>query len=131
MLPALRCPLSTSPLDPAHTGRVLSADLGYVAEPLVALFVVGLLVLLLRWTFRRGHSLVAAPPRTGGERDYGLLEPVASPATFVEAELIRMRLEEHGVRATLAPTTDGPRVLVFTEEARAARAVLKGPQRSP
>ena len=97
----------------------------------MALFVVGLLVLLLRWTFRRGHSLVAAPPRRGGERDYGLLEPVAEPATFVEAELIRVMLQEHGVRATLAPTTDGPRVLVFAEEARAARVVLKGPQRSP
>lgn len=114
-----------------QTGTVLTADLAYVAEPLVALLVVGLLVLLLRWTFRRGRSLVAAAPRTGGERDYGLLEPVASPATFVEAEMMRALLADHGVRATLAPTTDGPRVLVFAEEARAARAVLKGPQRSP
>lgn len=110
---------------------MVTADLAYVLEPLLALFVVGLLVLLLRWTFRRGHSLVAAPPRTGGERDYGLLVPVASPATFVEAELMRATLVAHGVRATLAPTTDGPRVLVFAEEARAARAVLKGPRRSP
>jgi len=110
---------------------VLAADLGYVMEPLVALVVVGVLVLLLRWTFRRGHSFVAAPPRAGGEQDYGLLVPVASPATFVEAELIRAALVEHGVRATLAPTTDGPRVLVFAEEARAARAVIKGPRRSP
>jgi hypothetical protein len=110
---------------------VLAADLGYVMEPLMALLVVGVLVLLLRWTFRRGHSFVAAPPRSGGERDYGLLVPVASPATFVEAELIRAALVDHGVRATLAPTTDGPRVLVFAEEARAARAVLRGPRRSP
>jgi hypothetical protein len=123
--------MSTSRVSAAHTGGVLRADLAYVAEPLVALLVVGLLVLLLRWTFRRGHSLVAAPPRAGGERDYGMLEPVASPATFVEAEFLRALLEDHGVRATLAPTTDGPRVLVFAEEARAARAVLKGSQRSP
>lgn len=109
---------------------MLTADLAYVTEPLVALFVVGLLMLLLRWTFKRGHSLVASPPRAGGERDYGLLVPVASPPTFVEAELLRSRLVDHGVRATLAPTTDGPRVLVFAEEERAARAVLRGPRRS-
>jgi hypothetical protein len=114
-----------------QTGRVLNAGLAYATQPLVALLVVGLLVLLLRWTFRRGSSLVAAPPRRGGERDYGLLVPIASPPTFVEAELIRAALVEHGVRATLAPTTDGPRVLVFAEEARAARAVLRGPRRSP
>lgn len=109
---------------------MLTADLAYVTEPLVALFVVGLLMLLLRWTFKRGHSLVASPPRAGGEQDYGLLVPVAAPPTFVEAELLRSRLVDHGVRATLAPTTDGPRVLVFAEEERAARAVLRGPRRS-
>lgn len=109
---------------------MLTADLAFVAEPLLALLVVGVLVLLLRWTFRRGGSLVAAAPRAGGERDYGLLVPVASPATFVEAEMIRALLVDHGVRATLAPTTDGPRVLVFAEEEKAARAVLRGPQRS-
>jgi hypothetical protein len=109
---------------------VLTADLAFITEPLLAFLLVGVLVLLLRWTFRRGRSLVASAPRSGGERDYGLLVPVASPATFVEAELMRARLEDHGVRATLAPTTDGPRVLVFAEEEKAARAVLTGPQRS-
>ncbi|HET8615897.1 MAG TPA: hypothetical protein VFL94_10255 [Actinomycetales bacterium] len=108
---------------------MLLADVGYVTEPLLALLVVGVLVLLLRWTFRRGGSLVATSGRRGSEHDYGLLVPVARPATFIEAELLRARLSDHGVRATLAPTTDGPRVLVFAEQERAARAVLKGPQR--
>jgi hypothetical protein len=112
------------------TETVLTGDLAYVTEPLLVLLLIGLLVLLLRWTFRRGGSLVSGTPRRGGERDYGLLVPVATPATFIEAELVRARLEEHGVRATLAPTTDGPRVLVFVEQERAARAVLRGPQRS-
>ncbi len=114
-----------------ETGVVLTADLAYVTEPLMALLVLGLLVLLLRWTFRRGRSVVASPPHRGGEHDYGLLVPVASPSTYVEAELLRARLVDHGVRATLAPTTDGPRVLVFAEEERAARAVLRGPRRTP
>jgi len=93
--------------------------------PVIALLAVGLLVVLLRWTFRRGGSLLERAPRSGPASDYGLLVPVAEPATFAEAELIRARLVAHGVRATLAPTTEGPRVLVFGEEASVARALIK------
>jgi hypothetical protein len=94
----------------------------------VAFAVVGLLALLLRWTFRRGTSLVAAPPKVGDPDDYGLLVAVAAPATFAEAELVRARLVGQGIRATLAPTTQGPRVLVFPDEAKTARALLRGPR---
>jgi hypothetical protein len=97
----------------------------FLYGPAIALVAVALLVLLLRWTFRRGGSLVERTPRRGPASDYGLLVPVAAPATFAEAELIRARLVGHGVRATLAPTTDGPRVLVFREEAAVARALLR------
>ncbi len=100
----------------------------FVYGPIVAFAAVGVLMLLLRWTFRRGRSLVAAPPRAGAPDDYGLLVSVAEPPSFAEAELIRARLVGLGVRATLAPTTQGPRVLVFQEEARAARALLRGPR---
>lgn len=93
--------------------------------PLVAFAMVALLVLLLRWTFRRGGSVVQRRARAGGEGDYGLLVPVAAPATFTEAELVRARLVAAGVRATLAPTTDGPRVLVFADEASVARALIR------
>lgn len=114
----------------AHTGRVTAADLAFFYEPILALLLLGALVLLLRWTFSRGHSLVPGRPRRGGEHDYGLLVPVAAPATFIEAEVLRQTLVDHGVRATLAPTTDGPRILVFPAEERAARAVLGQPHRS-
>jgi hypothetical protein len=97
----------------------------YVYGPIVAFAVVGLLALLLRGTFSRGHSLVARPPRIGAPGEYGLLVEVAAPATFAEAELIRSRLAGSGVRATLAPTTQGPRVLVFPDEERVARALLR------
>ena len=50
---------------------------------------------------------------------------VAEPPTFVEAEVLRRRLADAGLRATLAPTTQGPRVLVFPEDAKAARLVLR------
>jgi len=97
----------------------------FVYGPLIALLAVGVLVVLLRWTFRRGGSLVERTPRRGPASDYGLLVPVADPPTFAEAELIRARLVAHGVRATLAPTTDGPRVLVFGEHAAVARALIR------
>jgi hypothetical protein len=100
----------------------------FVYGPVVAFAVVGLLALLLRWTFRRGGSLVAPRPRVGDPDDYGLLVPVAAPPSFAEAELIRARLEGVGIRATLAPTTQGPRVMVFPDEARTARALLRGPR---
>jgi hypothetical protein len=93
--------------------------------PLLALGVVGVLMLLLRWAFSSGKSVVERRPAIGSPGEYGLLVPVAEPPTFVEAELARRRLLDAGLRATLAPTTDGPRVLVFPEDVKAARLVLR------
>jgi hypothetical protein len=93
--------------------------------PLVAFGGLGVLVLLLRWTFSSGASLVARRPRSGPASEYGLLTRVAAPATFVEAELIRRHLADRGVRATLAPTVEGPAVMVFPDDAPAARLALR------
>ena len=98
----------------------------YAFGPLAALAAVGVLMLLLRWAFSTGHSLVERRPETGSPEQYGLLVPVAEPPTFVEAEVVRRRLSDAGLRATLAPTTEGPRVLVFPEDVKAARLVLRG-----
>ncbi len=97
----------------------------FAMEPLIALGVVGVLTLLLRWAFSTGHSLVERRPEAGSPEQYGLLVAVAEPPTFVEAEVLRRRLADAGLRATLAPTTEGPRVLVFPEDAKAARLVLR------
>lgn len=97
----------------------------YAFGPLVGLAVLGVLVVLLRWTFSRGGSLVERRPVAGAPDEYGLLETVAAPATFIEAEMIRLRLVDHNIRATLAPTTEGPRVLVFPSDLKIARAVLE------
>jgi hypothetical protein len=99
----------------------------YLFGPMIAFGLVGLFALLLRWAFGRGRSLVARPGRPGHADEYGLLVTVAAPPTFVEAELVRRRLQDAGVRATLAPTIEGPRVLVFPQDERAARALLQGP----
>jgi hypothetical protein len=109
---------------------VFTGSLSYLFGPLTAFAVVGVLVLVLRWAFSgRSTSLVERRPLAGHSEEYGLLVPVASPATFVEGELMRLRLEEAGLRATLVPTADGPRVMVFADSERVARAVLRdGPQ---
>jgi hypothetical protein len=88
------------------------------------------LALFLRWAYRPGGSLVARPSASGAETDYGLLVPVASPGTYVEGEITRRRLADTGLRATLAMTHDGPRVMVFPADADRARRVLSGPGRT-
>jgi len=103
----------------------------YAIGPTIALVVVAVLVLLLRWTFSHGRSVVERRPERGSSEEYGLLEVVSSPATFVEAEVQRRTLVDAGIRATLAPTTDGPRVMVFPDQAGLARQVLAGRGRPP
>lgn len=96
----------------------------YLMGPLLAFAVVGLFVVLLRWTYQRGDSLVAKPSRQGREDAYGLLVPVASPGTCAEGEILRRTLEAAGVKANLAQTLDGPRVMVFPDDEQKAREVL-------
>ncbi len=98
-----------------------------VLGPVLALGVVGVLALLLRWTFGRGGSVVARLPQPGAETNYGLLVSVASPSTYIEGELARQRLLAAGVRATLATTNDGPRLMVFTSDEFQARSLLAAP----
>jgi hypothetical protein len=107
------------------TAGVQWGSYSFAFGPVVALAVVGVLALLLRWAFSHGHSLVERRPDVGSPEQYGLLVPVAEPPTFVEAEVMRQRLSDAGLRATLAPTTEGPRVLVFPEDVKTARLVLR------
>lgn len=109
-----------------HTVRVTGwGSYSYVFGPLLAFGALGVLVLLLRWAFAHGTSLVERRPRAGSPEEYGLLVPVAEPPTFVEAEIMRRRLVDAGLRATLAPTTQGPAVMVFPRDLDKARAVLR------
>lgn len=104
------------------------ANYSYAYGPIVGFIGLGVIILLMRWTFGRGRSLVERRSEAGDPSQYGLLETVASPATFIEAELLRQRLLDHDIRATLAPTTEGPRVMVFPADAAIARTVLAGGQ---
>jgi hypothetical protein len=96
----------------------------YAFGPLVAVAVLVLLVVILRWAFARGQSVVAAPPRAGHPQDYGLLVAVAAPASRDEAELTATRLRTAGITASVADTTQGVRVMVWPHDAARAGQVL-------
>jgi hypothetical protein len=95
--------------------------------PIVALLLVGVLALLVRWAFRRGSSVVAGPAQPGRDGEYGLLVPIAMPPTYIEGEVVRRRLEDAGIRANLATTLDGPRVMVWPQDEQRARTLLSTP----
>lgn len=97
----------------------------FLFGPTVALAVLLVLMVLLRWTFTTGRSVVARPARPGQPEDYGLLVPVASPSTMIEAEVLRRTLEAADVRATVAETLQGPRVMVLRQHAEIAKHVLE------
>ena len=95
--------------------------------PALALAVVGCLALLLRWAFGRGGSVVTRPGRPGPPSDYGLLVAVAAPRTVEDGEALRQRLEHAGVRANVADTAEGLRLMVFAQDAARASRLLGDP----
>lgn len=96
----------------------------YAFGPLVAAGLIGLFVVILRWAFSRGSSVVAPAPTPGSVDEYGLLVPVASPGSYIEGEVLRRTLEDAGVKATLTQTLDGPRVMVWPKDEARARELL-------
>jgi hypothetical protein len=108
-----------------------SGTFAYLSWPLVVIGGFALLVLLLRWTFSSGHSVVQRRPTSGTPTQYGLLVPVASPNTYIEGEQLRLMLLASGVRANLVTTTQGPRLMVFDRDASVARALLLNPPPRP
>lgn len=99
-----------------------SDSLHFAFGPLLALLLVLFLGGLLRWTFGTGRDLVV--PQRG--EDYGLLTEVTVVPTGEAAEVLRQRLADEGLRATVAPTDDGSgrRILVFPDDVPAAKVVL-------
>lgn len=97
----------------------------YAFGPVVAFLGIGAMVLMLRWAFKSGQSVVARPAKVGTPSDYGILVPIASPPTYIEGEVLRRTLVDAGIRANLATTTEGPRVLVWPADVDNARAILR------
>jgi hypothetical protein len=96
----------------------------YLFGPLFAAALILFFVFFLRWAFRRGSSVVAGPGKAGRTDEYGVLTPIASPGSYVEGEMIRRRLEDAGIRSTLAQTLDGPRIMVWPTDVDRAKAAL-------
>jgi len=107
-----------------HTGEVRWGSYSYLFGPIIAFAAIGVLSLVLRWAFTRGGSLVERRAASGPEAEYGLLVSVASPATYVQGELLRQSLLDAGLKATLAQTDEGPRLMVFRADEAAARRLL-------
>ncbi|RLK61419.1 hypothetical protein [Actinokineospora cianjurensis] len=85
---------------------------------LVALVVIGLLGLVLRWAFHTPDP----------HHDYGLLRQVATAPTRTAAKAVEDQLRHAGVKSTTATTPDGDayRILVFPADERTAIDVLLG-----
>ncbi len=98
----------------------------FLFGPVIGFGVIGLLVLVLRWAFGRGGSLIPGPARRGPPTDYGLLVEVAAPRTADDAERAAKQLAAAGIQATIAPTTAGRRVMVWPADESRARALLSG-----
>jgi hypothetical protein len=88
-------------------------------------FAVGVLALILKWAFARGKSVIERTPKIGGEDEYGSLVVVASPNNHIEGEILRLKLVDAKIKATLTQTKDGPRIFVFAGDEKIARAILK------
>jgi hypothetical protein len=83
------------------------------------------LALILKWAFARGKSVIERTPKIGGEDEYGSLVVVASPNNHIEGEILRLKLVDAKIKATLTQTKDGPRIFVFASDEKIARAILK------
>ena len=83
------------------------------------------LMLMLKWAFARGKSVVERPSRIGDESEYGLMVAIAEPSNHIEGQLLKEKLKESGIRANLVQTSNGPRLMVSQEDQSIARALLK------
>ena len=90
----------------------------HLATPVVALVVLGLLALFMRWTFGTGTGSPSRPA------DDGLLTRVATLSRRESALALRAVLSDAGIRSTVrCPAAHRAEVLVFPEDADRARAV--------
>ncbi len=101
---------------------IAATDTPAALDPVIALVVVGLLAIVLRWTFgSRRTGLI----RSGRSGDTGLLRPVAVVETRAQANALRALLSDANVRSTLDTGPDGRiRLLVFAEDADRAQGVV-------
>lgn len=97
-----------------------AGSLHYLVGPLAALFVVGGLILFIRW------AMAPARRRADDPAD-GLLSPIATTTTRESALALRAVLSDAGIRSTIRPRSAGRiSVLVFPADLDAAAPLVAG-----
>lgn len=96
----------------------------FIYGPLMATFLIGVLILLLRWAFARGHSLVERKITPSSSDNYGMLVEVTKPISLIDGEMFKQQLAAVGIRATLAVTTEGVRLMVWPKDLTKAKRTL-------
>ena len=88
---------------------------------------VGLAVLMviLKWGFSSNRKMIITPIKAGKKDQYGLLKPLPTPTNYIEAQMSLQKLVDSNIKATLTQTLDGPQLMVFEKDLRAASAILK------
>jgi hypothetical protein len=98
------------------------SDGWYLAGPLIAFAVVGVLTAVLRWAF--GRDAIQRPPAVAD--DFGLLRVAARVDCLEVAQEVRNALRQAGIRSTLSTGLDGfIKILVFPDDAARARRLLE------
>ena len=99
-----------------------AGSLHFAVGPAIALAMVGLIALFLRWAFSSPAG--SSPRERAAGYGEGLLTPVASLTRRETALALRAVLSDAGIRSTLRePAPHRTDVLVFHEDADAARAL--------
>ena len=84
-----------------------------------------LLILVLKWGFTSNRKMIITPIRAGKRDQYGLLKPLPTPSNYIEAQMALQKLVDSNIKVTLTQTLDGPQLMVFEKDVRAANAILK------
>jgi hypothetical protein len=84
----------------------------------------GILIVVLKWGFSSNGKFLVTPIKAGKKNDYGLLTPLPTPASYIEAQMKLQKLIDLNVKATLTQTLDGPQIMVFEKDYFVAVAIL-------
>ena len=113
-----------------RSSRVIDSSYSFLAGPLVAAAALGVIMLICRWVFSTTHRDDRTARRLEKARargDYGLLVPVAEVRTPDDAEMLRVVLQDAGIRCTVGDAAGdraGLAVLVFRADAERARDLV-------
>lgn len=106
--------------------RTALTGIEYFAGPVLVLGLLGLLILVLRWAFARGGSLVRRTDTTPAPTDaFGLLTDVHTAARYADARRLVEQLAKAGIKATAARTTQGWTVYVWPADLATARTIIR------